>query len=868
MSSPKSTRQEIKDPLNTGRWSDEQYPWRELSREQRWAVWLFLGVTVASPLLFGGVFEWALVTIALGHATACAAIGMTFRREHVSLRPLFLVAVFTALALWTAVQAMPLPCAWVATISPKSAEITQSVSQLASIQPMQCTLSQDPGNTRLQVLQMLAMACATLSGWQLTVAGFRQTARAAVACAALGVGLVSLFHTLAGMDLVWGQYAPVHARPALLGPLMNDNNLGGCMLLGAVPWLGWAAVERKVGKRLLFLVFFLVCTGVVVATRSLGAMGGLGFSLLLFGAWYARQRLRENQRLLPKVGFLALVLLCGSTVIASAYGFFAEEHGVHKASKAELLIRGAEFALDQSWAGVGRGAFSVAFSQVMGSDLRFEYAENTLIQWVAEWGWVLGSLGFLAVLYFLFRGRPRASVSGMAVWCGLSAFFLQNMVDFGIELAGIGVLVAIQMGTLGVSHPPKPKSALSGSFRRWACGSWVPLTLALGATTATLGRHATSQSVGAQQGALEAAYRSEDRPLFEERLREALSLHPSEASFYVLASAEAVRRKYKNAPQWLNRAMGLAPGWGAPHELAARMFLGQGRLMQAAIELKEAAQRHPRVARELGCGLLSEGHLKNVEGIVPDSRNPRLVYLELLSSCPKLPDEVASQIDALVLSTDPNNLQARLRMAERLLRSGQFESSMAKVSSQGKPEHDARAYILFARAQTAAGDTDGALSTLALAKDQFPQAIWPILSTRARTHAQLGDADAMRADIEALCGHAAGSAKRLADAVMLMGQLEAQLGNRSRAIQAFRDAFQFDGRDAALRSLAHVAESAGNYRMAYHTYLKLLNLVPSDPTILRAKERLETKMRKPTGNDMFEATTVGSNNGQQRGETP
>ena len=59
------------------------------------------------------------------------------------------------------------------------------------------------------------------------------------------------------------------------------------------------------------------------------------------------------------------------------------------ASKLVLAGEAVELAYSQPWLGVGRGAFSAAFSRIAGATERFTHPENLIVQWVTEWAYRL-----------------------------------------------------------------------------------------------------------------------------------------------------------------------------------------------------------------------------------------------------------------------------------------------------------------------------------------------------------------------------------------------------------------------------------------------------------------------------------------------
>jgi cytochrome c-type biogenesis protein CcmH/NrfG len=88
----------------------------------------------------------------------------------------------------------------------------------------------------------------------------------------------------------------------------------------------------------------------------------------------------------------------------------------------------------------------------------------------------------------------------------------------------------------------------------------------------------------------------------------------------------------------------------------------------------------------------------------------------------------------------------------------------------------------------------------------------------AHAHADLGDADGMRAAVDRLRGAAHGSGARIADTLILLGTLEHQLHNDGHAMRAFDEAARLAPESAGMAEVAALAESLGDRTRAYQAY--------------------------------------------------
>src|SRR5690606_27079718 len=99
---------------------------------------------------------------------------------------------------------------------------------------------------------------------------YRVLAGVAAICGA--TALVAGLHEVLGAAALYGVYEPVQATPAVLGPLLNGNHLGGLMAAGAVLGLALASYPSQRGWiRAAWAAVTAGCAAVALATLSRGA---------------------------------------------------------------------------------------------------------------------------------------------------------------------------------------------------------------------------------------------------------------------------------------------------------------------------------------------------------------------------------------------------------------------------------------------------------------------------------------------------------------------------------------------------------------------------------------------------------------------
>jgi len=118
----------------------------------------------------------------------------------------------------------------------------------------------------------------------------------------------------------------------------------------------------------------------------------------------------------------------------------------------------------------------------------------------------------------------------------------------------------------------------------------------------------------------------------------------------------------------------------------------------------------------------------------------------------------------------------------------------------------ADALLLAGRASEAVAELEGATA------EGVPRA--ERLARLARAEAAAGDAAAMRATVRQIQGDAAGTGSEIANAFVLLGDLEGELGNRDRAYEAYGRATEIDPEGNGLAAAYAFATSVGDAHRA------------------------------------------------------
>ncbi|MBX7196315.1 MAG: hypothetical protein K1X94_29955, partial [Sandaracinaceae bacterium] len=434
---------------------------------QDWSIRLAVGLlavsTVLAPLLFGGVLGWTVPVLASFAAASVLASAFAAWRNGRPLPQGLLLLTFVAATLWTVLQAVPVPCGLVEWIAPDSFE---HVSRTAAVfgTDERCTITQDPGRTREEVLKGLTLVSLLVSASLVGALRRRDTLIQIVVIACSALAVVAVAHALADAPAIWGMYRPTNGSAAL-GPFVNPNHLGGLMALGAPAAFGLGTSSRQRTRRFQWMGAGVLLLGVLALAMARGAvlagLAGLG----LFGALTARHNVEHvradgrtwlDKLLLRPMTLAALPVVGAAFVIAGVAGLdrVQRELGETDVGKLELAARALVMAATGPWVGVGRGAFGVAFvERTDAGRVRFEYAESFPAQWAVDWGIVVGPIIVIALGIVLIRAVRQADHPHLrGAVAGVCAYAIQNLVDFGLEELGSAAVAVVLLASVATNR--------------------------------------------------------------------------------------------------------------------------------------------------------------------------------------------------------------------------------------------------------------------------------------------------------------------------------------------------------------------------------------------------------------------------------
>ncbi|HET9953461.1 MAG TPA: hypothetical protein VFQ61_03095 [Polyangiaceae bacterium] len=546
---------------------------------------------LCSALGLAGLSLIVLVPVSMA---ALAAFVLVMPRRDLAAPSL----VFFAAAGFTLIQAMPLPAGVVHAIAPRNHWIwTGAYEALGQATPRWISISLDPSASWIEVLKWLSYgavfgAAAVLGGRRGGLWGAY-----AVWIAALTVAFATLLHGLAGATRVYGLYEPTFQPDRWnMGPMLNGNNLSGYLNLGALSGLGLCA-SRRARYRAPIAVGTAVLMAMSVLSASRAGTATLVLGVVVFAV--LKSRLQEHS----SPDRLGRLLLWGTLGFALLLGVVGASRATWSAlsdastDKLDIMRWGANMVGDHFAVGVGRGAYGSASFAFTHSErgLLYEYPENILVQWGAEWG---APFALVLAASFWRTLKPwglafKTSTVASGVCAGVFALLAQNLADFSLEVPAVGYAVALALGGCWGEYrsrrgiKPIPQRAALGLA--WGVG-------AMGAALVILVVGSQARSASRARPALHDVYRDANlsdgpaRQALQTRIRADIRMYPADPYFPRLMALVAYRSASENPLPWINRALELAMSSGRTHLLLARMLLTYGRLEQALLELRLAAE--------------------------------------------------------------------------------------------------------------------------------------------------------------------------------------------------------------------------------------------------------------------------------------
>jgi len=553
-----------------------------------------LGVTVlGSVLAVGTVHVEALLAVSFLALLGGGLAMLSIRRVP---KPAIVLA---GLGLISLLQAIPLPATWASALSPPNSRVwLHSLDPFAEPAPTHFPLSLDGGASIAEALKWFTYAAVYVMALRVR----RRRSPAWLATLVFGsavlVAAITLVHGAAEIPELYGLYEP-HFTPGRwsVGPLLNSNNFAGYANLGLFAGVGLLLTRSRSLPPLPVLAGLSVIATALLLSGSRAGMAGAVAGLALVGLWLIRkQRLQFS---------FAKALIVTVPVLLAALAFFTlsstEELQRFATADTQRKLAVWRWTLpmirDHLWFGVGRGAFETAlppYRLTLADDWTavHSHAENFVLQWLSEWGIVVGSCAVITVVGYVaseLYGARRERLR-LLLLAGVGVVLLQNLADLGLEIPSlmIAAVVALVAGERSRKPLPAPeqRTALIGAVGTgsvliivWLCAAeWSLWPVEDERRQATIDYR--------QLSLLDV----DERAMFRDELHSAMMRHPGEAHFPLLGAVVAFRSGTESPLPWLNRALELGPTNGRVHLALAEMLAAHRATSQAILHLRLALE--------------------------------------------------------------------------------------------------------------------------------------------------------------------------------------------------------------------------------------------------------------------------------------
>jgi hypothetical protein len=625
-------------------------------------------VVIGSALAIGTVHIPVLLAV-----SALALIGATL--EALALRRVpWPAVVLAALGLFSACQAISLPAAWVSRASPASADVwLRCLVPFSEPALRSFPLSLDAGASVAEALKWLTYASVYIMATRMRARrGSAWLALLLFGSAAL-VTLITLLHGVADLAVLYGVYHPNFSVGRWsVGPLLNSNNLAGYAILGLFAGGGLLLSDRSPVPRLPLTIGL----GVISVALCLSGSRAAVLSALIAGAvtfaWLAKARGSRLSLRGLAVGVAPFVIGIAIAIALGTARDASQLASLDVRRKVSVWLWSLPMIREHALFGVGRGAFESAFSpyrEALDYDwsIVVTYAENFVVQWIAEWGVPVGLCAVVVIVGYVLREwhRSRGDRLRFMLLTGLVALLVQNLADLGLEVPALAIaaVLALAAGERPTTAPPTESATLGGLALAVSAPGIAIWVAAIAWSRFPVELERRQMSVGYQELAIKSA---SERARFRSQLRQAVLRHPGESFFPLLGALVASRAGDGDALALIARSLELGPTNGPVHLVLADLLQAHGATTQAMLHLRLAAQYDRTLAGAVGARAPRwASSIDLLMQAIPDGPNGESV---LLDACAK-ERQLAPKLDCFrrAVLGNPHSSQAQQHLAESLL---------------------------------------------------------------------------------------------------------------------------------------------------------------------------------------------------------
>lgn len=439
---------------------------REASAESRVhpAQILFFASGALALLLFGGAEPWAMATVGLVLAAACAYEAAARPRAVLRLDWRYLIPP-GLLALWLALTLLPWPARWAPWLAPGQARL---LAELPGFAPNPLHLSMAPPATWLSLFALAGAATVTGLAFRWAAApAFRQRLLGWILILGVTAALLAMADHLVASDRILGIRPTRH--PSHWGAFVSRNHLANYLNFAALVGLGLflrhyfprGGHRPSRLKGLLALGGVLVCVGGTLSTVSKGGLLSLGAGLAAFTALLLMRKRSRVQLRIMIFGVLllaALALVYARPTVQRAEEWVSNSWGGEQEARWSLWREAWTMGRAMKGRGIGVGAFETVFPawQISNGQKIASHAENEYLQMIVEWGPAAAAAWIVTGVFLLLRAtktfRGNAAEWQVAGWAAIAGLAVHAAVDFPFHMPANAWLACALLGVLLRGH--------------------------------------------------------------------------------------------------------------------------------------------------------------------------------------------------------------------------------------------------------------------------------------------------------------------------------------------------------------------------------------------------------------------------------
>lgn len=454
--------------------------------------WLFvglLGLLIWLPLPVGSNHPWAwaimelwIFLLGIGWLTLTLKQKTHVTGQFLKARPALIL--FLLWLGYLSLQLIPLPLAWLETLSPSAAAMQTQLQGLGNdTGVIHAPLSLDPWASRSFLLKSWSyflLFCLILLLVRST--GRIKTLVMILILSGVFQALFGSFMTLSGIEHLL--FTPKsHYLGKAVGTFVNRNHYAGYLNMSLALGIGWLVAGSKTREivhwrqRLRNLIKFLLspkmrlrvylaimAIGLVLSHSRMGNSAFFASLLITGGLWLLLQRRRPQRGALI---VLVSILLIDILILGHWFGIDKvvdrlENTSLQGEMRDDVISDSLPYARQYWLTGSGSGSFTSTYPGYMGEKVRafHRYAHNDYLQFFLEVGLVgtllVGTLVLWSLIVALrvMRRRRHSYLKriGYGSFMGMLAILIHSSVDFNLQIPANAAYFVILLALAWVGH--------------------------------------------------------------------------------------------------------------------------------------------------------------------------------------------------------------------------------------------------------------------------------------------------------------------------------------------------------------------------------------------------------------------------------